>query len=147
MMFGMLTFSHRRKSLPRVEDPADKVVNRFGLGESLMTTFMCDNPDASTKKTGEERVECPDGEFGECVEVWARKGDVFWSDQCVKIFGYLPGNTDGGQVTNTTPACQMLNCGGRQQKTYMYKLDLRAERWKQCALQYESATANSRYRR
>ena len=147
MMLRILTFSHRRKSLPRVEDPADKVVDRFGLGESLMTTLMCDNPDASPKETSEERVECPDGELGESVKVRIRKGDVLWSDQRVEIFGYLPGNTDGGQVTNTTPACQMLNCGGRQQKTYMYKLDLRAERWKQCALQYESAIANSRYRR
>ena len=114
-----------------------------------MTTFMCDNPDSSPKKTGEERVECPDGELDECVKVWARKGDVFWSDQRVEIFGYLPGNTDGGQVTNTTPACQMLNCGGRQQKTYMYKLDLRAERWKQCALQCQLVTANNnnRYKR
>ena len=80
MMFRMLTFSHRRKSLPRVEDPADKVVNRFGLGESLMTTFMCDNPDSSPKETSEERVECPDGELGECVKVRIRKGDVLWSD-------------------------------------------------------------------
>ena len=80
MMFRTLTFNHRRKSLPGVEDPTDKVVDSFGLGESLMTTFMCDNPDASPKETSEERVECPDREFGECVEVWARKGDVFWSD-------------------------------------------------------------------
>ena len=86
-MLRILTFSHRRKSLPRVEDPTDKVVDSFGLGESLMATFMCDNPDASTKKTGEERVECPDGELDEYVEVWARKGDVFWSDQRVEIFG------------------------------------------------------------
>ena len=88
-----------------MKDPADKVVDRLGLREGLVTTFMCDNPDASTKKTGEERVECPDRELGECVKVRIRKGDVLWSDQCVKIFGYLPGNTDGSQVTNTTPAC------------------------------------------
>ena len=102
MMFRILTFNHRRKSLPRVEDPADKVVDRFGLGESLVTTLMCNNPDSSPEKTSEERVECPDGELGECVKVWARKGDVLWSDQCFEIFGYLPGNTDGGQVTDTT---------------------------------------------
>ena len=97
----MLSRSELVGDLPRVKDPADKVVDRLGLREGLVTTFMCDNPDAGTKKTGEERVECPDRELDECVKVWARKGDVFWSDQRVEIFGCLPGNTDSGQVTDT----------------------------------------------
>ena len=101
MMFRMLTFSHRRKSLPRVEDPTDKVVNRFGLGESLMTTFMCDNPETGCKETGEESIERPDRELGEGVEMGAWKSNLLWSNERVKVLGSLPNATNSNQVTKT----------------------------------------------
>jgi hypothetical protein len=50
-----------------VQDPADKVVYYFKVGEGLMTTFVGNDPQASGKKAGCKAVQRPDSKTGERV--------------------------------------------------------------------------------
>lgn len=59
----------RNEDSRRVKNPADSVVNSFGLGERLVTALVSDNPKTSGYKTGGKAVEGPQSELGEGVEV------------------------------------------------------------------------------
>ena len=97
----MLSRSELVGDLPGVKNPADKVVDRLGLREGLVTTFMCDNPETGCKETGEESIERPDRELGEGVEMGAWKSNLLWSNERVKVLGSLPNATNSNQVTKT----------------------------------------------
>jgi hypothetical protein len=62
-----------RNTEGRVQDPADKVVYYFIVGEGLMTTFVGNDPQARGKKAGCKAVQRPDSKTGERV-AWREEG-------------------------------------------------------------------------
>lgn len=67
-----------------MQDPSNGVVDYLGVGESLVTTLMCENPDTSGDETGSERVHGPKSEGREGVQEGVRKVDVLWCDTRVQ---------------------------------------------------------------
>ena len=45
--------------LRRVKDPAHGVIDKLGLGECLMSTLVCDDPETHPKKTDPKAIQRP----------------------------------------------------------------------------------------
>jgi hypothetical protein len=81
-----------------VEDPAHEVIDEFGLRESLVATFMSDDPKTGCDEASGEAVDWPKGKAGERIGGGGRKGDVLRSDEGFNIRGGFINGTDEEEV-------------------------------------------------
>ena len=81
-----------------MEDPANGVVDCLALGERLVTALVGDDPEAGHDEAVGERIQRPEREAGEGVEVRARQGDVLGRDECIKVIRSLPEGRDKEEV-------------------------------------------------
>lgn len=66
-----------------MKDPTDRVVNKLGLGECLVATFVSYDPKAGHDETVGERIEGPERNPSEGVEVRTWQVDVLRGDKRV----------------------------------------------------------------
>ena len=90
-----------RKDIRGVEDPANGVVDEFGLGVGLVATFMGNDPNASGNETRPEGIERPDGEFSGPVKDGVRELDDFRMDTGINEGGGLVDSSQGSKIRET----------------------------------------------
>jgi hypothetical protein len=81
-----------------MENPADGIVGQLGLGESLMATFMGDDPKASGNETSPEGIERPESELGSPVKDRVGQLDNFRMDTGIEISGGLVDSSQGSKI-------------------------------------------------
>jgi hypothetical protein len=84
-----------RDTETRVKKPSDGVVDRFALTESLVSTFVCNDPKAGCNQTSCESVCTPQRELGNRIE--SRMGIVDSLEQGLDKLGRL---IDAGEESN-----------------------------------------------
>ena len=82
-----------------MKKPSDGVVNRFALAESLVSTFVCNDPKAGCNEASCESVCTPQRELGDRIE--SRMGIVDSLEQGLDKLGRL---VDAGEESNVHQA-------------------------------------------
>ena len=90
-----------------MQDPTNRVVDELGLGVRLVTALVGDDPEAGHDEARTERVELPDGEAEDRVEVGVREADLLRSNDRIEVRrGFVDGcdqdeipDADGGRVS------------------------------------------------
>lgn len=84
--------------IPRVENPTNRVIDKFRLRERLMATLMSANPEASCEKTSPVSVCRPQDQLGQGVHPRVGEADMLWGNKRVEESGGLPENADYEEV-------------------------------------------------
>lgn len=104
---------HRTKHavghVPGVKDPADGIVDELGLGERLVTAFVGNNPETGHDETVGERIERPEGETSEGIEVRMGKVELLRCDERVEVLGTLADASDEEKVPDTDTDVSVKN--------------------------------------
>jgi hypothetical protein len=86
--------------LRRVQEPAHDVVESLGLGESLVTTLVCKNPNTGADESGCEAINGPKRNPSQRLERLRPRSGV---DQRVDSFDCLVEATEKKEVPYTVP--------------------------------------------
>ena len=92
-----------------MKDPADGIVDELGLGERLVTAFVGNNPETGHDETVGERIERPEGETSEGIEVRMGKVELLRCDERVEVLGTLADASDEEKVPDTDTDVSVKN--------------------------------------
>ena len=103
-----------------MEDPTDGVVEEFGLGVSLVTTFVGDDPKTGGNETSPEGIHRPERELGSAIEDRVWELNNLRVDTGIEKSGSLVDNSQGSKIRDaegiyaSNYACQRKEKGERR---------------------------------
>lgn len=84
-----------------MQHPADGIVKELGLGESLVSTFVSDDPKAGSHEAGPESVKCPKRKLGSAIKKRMGQLQNLRREEPVQIGSGLEEDGQGGEIANT----------------------------------------------
>lgn len=76
-----------------------------------MTTFMCDDPETSSREARKETVERPSYAADKLVQRGVGEGDVLWVDERDQGRGGIVDGSDGSNISKTVRRRYIRACG------------------------------------
>ena len=90
-----------------MENPTNSVVDGLALRERLVAAFVGNHPEASREKTGEKRIDGPEGKARGGVEGGVGQRNVLWGEERVEEVRGLVDSSNNNRIHHSMSRVSM----------------------------------------